>query len=121
MLLSLDPRIHTFIHTCTHAYTRTHAAIFGLDVGGTLSKLVYFEQTRKSRKVERVTNSKRRFRYFEDPKKHALKRSQSLENLNTPRSVRPFLLLLRASGVCVCGGGGRHGCSRNPAAAGALD
>lgn len=62
-----------------------NAAIFGLDVGGTLSKLVYFEQTRKSRNVERVTTSKRRFRYFEDPKKVALKRSQSLENLNTPR------------------------------------
>jgi len=61
------------------------AAIFGLDVGGTLSKLVYFEQTRKSQKVERVTSSKRRFNYFEDPKKHTLKRSQSLENLNTPR------------------------------------
>jgi hypothetical protein len=63
----------------------TLPAIFGLDVGGTLSKLVYFEQTRKSQKVERVTSSKRRFRYFEDPKKHTLKRSQSLENLNTPR------------------------------------
>ena len=57
-------------------------------MGGTLSKLVYFEQTRKSQKVERVTNSKRHFRYFEDPKKQALKRSQSLENLNTPRCVR---------------------------------
>lgn len=56
-------------------------------MGGTLSKLVYFEQTRKSRSVERVTNSKRRFRYFEDPKKSAMKRSQSLENLNTPRWV----------------------------------
>lgn len=56
-------------------------------MGGTLSKLVYFEQTRKSRSVERVTNSKRRFRYFEDPKKQAMKRSQSLENLNTPRWV----------------------------------
>lgn len=68
--------------------TQTRAAIFGLDVGGTLSKLVYFEQTRKSRKVERVTNSKRRFRYFEDPKKSTLKRSQSLENLNTPRHTK---------------------------------
>lgn len=62
-------------------------------MGGTLSKLVYFEQTRKSRKVERVTSSKRRFRYFEDPKKQALKRSQSLENLNTPRSVHTYVCL----------------------------
>lgn len=53
-------------------------------MGGTLSKLVYFEQTRKSRKVEAATN-KRRFVFFDKPRQTALKRSQSLESLNTPR------------------------------------
>ena len=68
----------------------TITAIFGLDVGGTLSKLVYFEQTRKSRKVERTQQQKRRSNYFDNPLKKAttLKRSASLENLNTPRHTK---------------------------------
>jgi hypothetical protein len=66
---------------CVHC----HEAIFGLDVGGTLSKLVYFEQTTRSRKVEKAVTKRRRFTFFDDPKKGSLKRSRSLENLNTPR------------------------------------
>lgn len=79
---------------CTHrALPRIFliiTAIFGLDVGGTLSKLVYFEQTRKSRKVERTQQQKRRSNYFDNPLKKAttLKRSASLENLNTPRHTK---------------------------------
>lgn len=58
-------------------------------MGGTLSKLVYFEQTRKSRKVERAQQQKRRSNYFDNPlKKATLKRSASLENLNTPRHTK---------------------------------
>lgn len=72
------------------AFFLTITAIFGLDVGGTLSKLVYFEQTRKSRKVERTQQQKRRSNYFDNPLKKAttLKRSASLENLNTPRHTK---------------------------------
>ena len=61
-------------------------------MGGTLSKLVYFEQTRKSRKVERVQQQNRRSTNYLDKdhplKKTTLKRSQSLENLSTPRHTK---------------------------------
>lgn len=76
-------------------------AIFGLDVGGTLSKLVYFEQTRKSRKVERMQQQKRR-NYTDKPfQKSTLKRSASLENLSTPRHTKAldaFYAFIQAEG-----------------------
>lgn len=63
-----------------------YAAIFGLDVGGTLSKLVYFEPTRRSKRIDHATSKRRTFFFFDNPrKKKMFKRSQSLENLNTPR------------------------------------